>query len=163
MRPHTHWWQTFVSLHNGGHNGWFFLSFGLLQFGFRPTKHSRNPFLSLDKGIAHGHVTPAMKLSILMLDSVMKWAGVVDELDFAEKLVGWYQDNGQHISSPFIHSLMKDKSNFLIAPGTVAKQINENNSDHFAFGTFDNICLPSMIGISVTQFHDISEVESNAR
>ena len=60
-----------------------------------------NPVLISEEGFAHCHVTPAMKLSILMLDSVMKWAGVVDELDFAEKLVEWYQkmNNTYHLLS----------------------------------------------------------------
>lgn len=36
-----------------------------------------------------GAVSPGAGLALAMLDSVMTWAGVVDELDYAARLVTW--------------------------------------------------------------------------
>ena len=41
-----------------------------------------------------------------------------------------------------------------------------NMQDFFSFFSkehFDNLCLPSMIAIAVTQFHNLTEVKDNAR
>ena len=92
----------------------------------------------------------------------MKWAGVVDELDYAEKLVDWFQENEKNISSKVLHGLMKDSKAFQESPRAAASLILENEecSDN---EQFDNTCLPSMIGIAVIQFHNLQEVEENAR
>ena len=92
----------------------------------------------------------------------MKWAGVVDELDYAEKLVDWFLENEKNISSKVLHGLMKDSKAFQESPRAAASLILENEecSDN---GQFDNTCLPSMIGIAVIQFHNLQEVEENAR
>ena len=92
----------------------------------------------------------------------MKWAGVVDELDYAEKLVDWFQENEKNISSKVLHGLMKDSKAFQESPRAAASHILENEecSDN---EQFDNTCLPSMIGIAVIQFHNLQEVEENAR
>ena len=110
-----------------------------------------------------GQVTPAIQLTLLMLESIMKWAGVVDELDFAQKLVGWYDDNHNYITSDTLHSLMNNKPLFLKYPQVAAKTVAENNPECKELGTFDNYCLPAIIAIALTQFHNIHEVEANSR
>ena len=121
-------------------------------------------------------MSPGLLLSLAMLESVMTWAGVVDELDYAARLVTWHEEHGDNINSEVINSLMKNKEAFLKSPATLSKAFYENNEgtyssclnvqDFFLFFSkehFDNMCLPSMIAIAVTQFYNVIEVTDNAR
>ena len=108
-----------------------------------------------------GQVTPNIHLSMIMLESVMNWAGVVDELDYAEKLVAWFLDNEENISSKVLQDLMKDSKTFLESPRAAATLLLDNQDE--CSEQFDNICLPSMIGLAVIQFQNLQEVEENAR
>ena len=74
-----------------------------------------------------GGVSPALLLSLAMLESVMTWAGVVDELDYAARLVTWHEEHADSITSEVINSLMKNKEAFLKSPATLAKTFYENN------------------------------------
>lgn len=100
---------------------------------------------------------PGLQLCLAMLESVMTWAGVVDELDYAARLVTWHEEHSDNNTSEVISSLMQNKEAFLRSPATVSKTLREQR------GTFDNLCLPSMIAIAVTQSHNLSEVKDNAR
>ena len=112
---------------------------------------------------AIGQVTPNIHLSMIMLESVMKWAGVVDELDYAEKLVAWFQENEKNISSKVIQDLMKDSKTFLDSPRASATLLQDNQEESSEHELFDNTCLPSMLGLAVIQFQNLQEVEENAR
>ena len=103
-----------------------------------------------------GQVTPASHLVLAMLESVMNWAGVVDELDYSSRLVTWYEEHRQFIPSPHLHALMENKEAFLASPNTAAKLLREG-------GSSDGWCLPPMLGLFVAQFHDLREVSENAR
>ena len=74
-----------------------------------------------------GGVSPGLLLSLAMLESVMTWAGVVDELDYAARLVTWHEEHGDNITSEVIDSLMKNKEEFLKSPATMSKAFYENN------------------------------------
>ena len=102
-----------------------------------------------------GQVSPASHLVLAMLESVMNWAGVVDELDYSARLVGWYETHRQFITSPHLHALLEDREAFLASPNTAAKLLGETSSDGW--------CLPPMLGLFVAQFHDLKEVSENAR
>ena len=102
-----------------------------------------------------GQVTPASHLVLVMLESVMNWAGVVDELDYSSRLVSWYEDQRQFIHSPHLHALMENKEAFLASPTTAAKLLREGSSDGW--------CLPAMLGLFMAQFNDLREVAENAR
>ena len=122
-----------------------------------------------------GGVSPGLVLSLAMLESIMNWAGVVDELDYAARLISWYEEHSDNITSEVIHGLMKNKEAFLKSPATVSKDLYENNEGIFIssynvqsrFLNFkehmDNLCLPAMIAIAVTQFHNLVEIRDNAR
>ena len=102
-----------------------------------------------------GGVSPGLQLCLAMLESVMNWAGVVDELDYSSRLVTWYEEHRQFIPSPHLHALMENKEAFLSSPNTAAKLLREGSSDAW--------CLPPMLGLFVAQFHDLREVSENAR
>ena len=103
-----------------------------------------------------GQVSPVSHLVLAMLESVMNWAGVVDELDYSARLVQWYDHHRQFILSPHLHALLEDKEAFLASPNTAAKLFREASSR-------DGWCLPPMLGLFVAQFHDLKEVSENAR
>lgn len=110
-----------------------------------------------------GAVSPGAGLALAMLDSVMTWAGVVDELDYAARLVTWYTEHKDQVTSNVLHGLLTDKESFLSSPASAARMFYENNTEYFTKEHLDNSCLPAMIAIAVTQFHNLTEVQDNAR
>ena len=78
-----------------------------------------------------GGVSPGLQLCLAMLESVMTWAGVVDELAYAARLVTWHEEHSDNINSEVISSLMKDKEAFLRSPATVSKTFYENNEGEY--------------------------------
>ena len=107
-----------------------------------------------------GQVTPASHLAVMMLDSVMNWAGVVDELDYAQRLLQWYEEHRQFIISDHLHTIMENKEAFRASPNTAAKLVRDASS---GVDSVDGMCLPPMLGLFVAQFHDTQEVSANAR
>jgi len=112
-----------------------------------------------------GQVSPASHLLLLVLESVLKWAGVVDELDYSERLSLWYDSCKDSISSHVMEGIMKDRQSYLASPTTTAREYNEEvgNGDENLYLVVDNMCLPPVIGLLVSQFHDLEEVKGNAR
>ena len=92
-----------------------------------------------------GQVSPTVHIALIMLDSVTKWAGVVDELDFNKRLSSWLIN---------IEHYIRSSPSFMESESTDSKVENIIPS---------HICLPAMIGVALTQFHDLSEVQQNAR
>ena len=89
----------------------------------------------------------------------MNWAGVVDELDYAQRLLQWYEQHRQFIISDHLHTIMENKEAFLGSPNTAARQLRDSScSDRV-----DGMCLPPMLGLFVAQFHNMQEVQENAR
>ena len=107
-----------------------------------------------------GQVSPASSLALAMLDSVMNWAGVVDELDYAQRLLQWYEEHRQFINSDHLHQLMEQRETFRASPNTAAKLLRDSNRGGHSV---DGMCLPPMLGLFVAQFHDTQEVSANAR
>ena len=107
-----------------------------------------------------GQVSPASSLALAMLDSVMNWAGVVDELDYAQRLLQWYEEHRQFINSDHLHQLMEQRETFRASPNTAAKLLRDSNRGG---DSVDGMCLPPMLGLFVAQFHDTQEVSANAR
>lgn len=112
-----------------------------------------------------GQVSPASHLLLLVLESVLKWAGVVDELDYTERLSCWYDAFQESISSHVMEGIMKDRKAYLASPTTTAKEYNEEvgEEEENLYLVVDNMCLPPVIGLLVSQFHDLEEVKGNAR
>ena len=106
-----------------------------------------------------GQVSPASSLALAMLDSVMNWAGVVDELDYAQRLLQWYEEHRQFINSDHLHQLMEQRETFRASPNTAAKLLRDSNRGG---DSVDGMCLPPMLGLFVAQFHDTQEVSANA-
>jgi len=112
-----------------------------------------------------GQVSPASHLVVLVLESVLKWAGVVDELDYTERLSVWYDSFQEYISSHVLDGIMRDRKSYLGSPTTKAREYNEEvgSEDEDLYLVVDNMCLPPMVGLVISQFHDLEEVRGNAR
>jgi len=112
-----------------------------------------------------GQVSPASHLLVVVLESVLKWAGVVDELDFTERLSSWYDEFQDSISSHVLEGIMRERKAFLASPTASAKEYNEEvgELDENLYLVVDNMCLPPVVGLVVSQFHDLDEVKGNAR
>jgi len=112
-----------------------------------------------------GQVSPASHLLVLALESVLKWAGVVDELDYTERLGSWYDEFQESISSHVLEGIMKDRDCFVASPTTTAREYKEavGDGEEDLYLVVDNMCLPPMIGLVISQFHDLDEVKGNAR
>lgn len=112
-----------------------------------------------------GQVSSASHLLVVALESVLKWAGVVDELDYTSRLTVWYDQFKETITSSVLHGVIKDKEYFISSPATAAKLYLENldNDDNQDLKTVDNMCLPPIVGLVVSQFYDLCEVTENAR
>lgn len=112
-----------------------------------------------------GQVTPASHLVVLVLKSILKWAGVVDELDYTQRLAIWFKEYKECISSHVIEGIMQDEPAFLSSPTMSAKsykdRIGEAKEDIYLL--VDNMCLPPIVGLVISQFHDLKEVRENAR
>ena len=127
-----------IFLPNIIHNVHLLLALGLLTEGMSPDEaefhYSRRlldqSHLYRDERRSEaevGGVSPGLQLCLAMLESVMTWAGVVDELDYAARLVTWHEEYSDNITSEVISSLMKNKETFLKSPATLSKTFYENN------------------------------------
>ena len=74
-----------------------------------------------------GQVSPVSHLVLAMLESVMNWAGVVDELDYAQRLLQWYEEHRQFIISDHLHTIMENKEAFRASPNTSSRSIWTRN------------------------------------
>jgi len=112
-----------------------------------------------------GQVSPASQLLVLVLESVLKWAGIVDELDYTERLGAWYDEFQDSVSSHVLEGVMKSRREFLASPTTTAREYKEaaGLDKENIYLVVDNMCLPPMVGLVVSQFHDLNEVKGNAR
>eukprot|EP00092_Neocalanus_flemingeri_P030178 GFUD01032756.1.p1 GENE.GFUD01032756.1~~GFUD01032756.1.p1 ORF type:complete len:578 (+),score=117.79 GFUD01032756.1:138-1871(+) len=112
-----------------------------------------------------GQVSPASHLLVLVLESVLKWAGVVDELDYTERLASWYDDFQESISSHVLEGIMNNRDGFLSSPTTTAREYKDavGQEKENLYLVVDNMCLPPIVGLVISQFHDLDEVKGNAR
>ncbi|XP_045165426.1 uncharacterized protein LOC123529251 isoform X2 [Mercenaria mercenaria] len=83
-----------------------------------------------------GDWTSNFDTMVLLLDSIVSWAGVIDELEYARRLKTWCQcgypelgDEQGIVLSETTKQLI-EKSEFLIHPHQVAQQIIEQSSVH---------------------------------
>jgi len=114
-----------------------------------------------------GEVTLASKIVFDVLDSVMQWGGVVDELDYAQKLQQLLKNTDKPLTSPVLQGVSA-KANFGSDPQAAAKEwfdladsaIKKKKKRRSV--VCDSFCLPPMIGLVVSQFHDLDEIERNA-
>lgn len=115
----------------------------------------------------------------LVLDSLLRWAGVVDELDFAKRLVSWKRSGVPELGDAegFLLSdltkLVLQEEGYMNAPHQVALQVfqrsqpacnNGLGKPHEA-GTpalVDNGSLTRAIALGIPVFHNLSEVASNS-
>lgn len=106
-------------------------------------------------------VTLATQIVLIVLDSVMSWGGVVDELDFAKRLSQLLATNKKPLTSPVLQGI-SCKTNFVIDPQAAAKEWVDQKDPSVKTVLCDSYCLPAMIGLVVSQFHDLTEIERNA-
>lgn len=116
----------------------------------------------------------------LVLDSLLRWAGVVDELDFAKRLVSWKRSGVPELGDAegFLLSdltkLVLQEEGYMSAPHQVALQVfqrsqpacnNGLGKPHEAGGMpvlVDNGSLTRAIALGIPVFHNLSEVASNS-
>jgi len=108
-----------------------------------------------------GDVTVASSIVVSVLDSVMNWGGVVDELDYAKKLHQLISQSTKPLISPVLQGVT-NKANFIKDPKNAAKELILQKSGHSGI-VHDSYCLPPMIGLVIAQFHDSEETCHNAR
>ncbi|XP_042231609.1 uncharacterized protein LOC121872686 isoform X2 [Homarus americanus] len=112
-------------------------------------------------------------IMILTLDSLMRWGGVVDELELASQLDQWrvhgYADldpSPGYLLSPFMKKVITVEG-YSANPHAAAQAIYKQTKDEISRGicTFnpsDNSCLPSALVLGVPNFYVDHEVEMNA-
>ncbi|XP_072175709.1 uncharacterized protein [Diadema setosum] len=120
-----------------------------------------------------GDWTTAFDQMILTLDSILQWAGVVDELDFAKRLVHWCNHGYQELGDTkgfqgFSNTVAKVTANSLFCqePNAVARGLWGRNNDchdpdsceHLA----DNCAVVRTAILGVPHFYKLEEVEANA-
>jgi len=112
-----------------------------------------------------GQVSPASHLLVLVLESVLKWAGVVDELDYSARLGSWFDEFQESISSHVLEGVMRNRDCFLTSPTTTAREYRETigEAGEDLYLVVDNMCLPPVVGLVISQFHDLDEVRGNAK
>jgi ADP-ribosylglycohydrolase len=108
-----------------------------------------------------GDITVASSIVISVLDSVMSWGGVVDELDYAKKLHQLISTSTKPLVSPVLQGVT-NKSNFMSDPKNAAKEWNQQKLGQSRI-VYDSYCLPAMIGLVIAQFHNTEETCANAR
>ena len=93
-------------------------------------------------------------LVLTTLDSVLAWAGVLDELDYTARLQQWGEKWGQAVVSPTLARLLEEGDR---------EDVEEGAKEHKEQGAVeDSFCLPPVVGLVVAQFHNIEEVKSDA-
>ena len=101
-------------------------------------------------------------LVLATLDSVLAWAGVLDELDYTARLHQWGARWGQAVLSPTLATLLEKGAGGPQEKGAGgpqekgAKEATEQGAGE------DSFCLPPVVGLVVAQFHNIEEVNSDA-
>ncbi|XP_071961495.1 uncharacterized protein [Antedon mediterranea] len=110
---------------------------------------------------------------VLLLDSILHWAGVVDELDFAKRLFLWSKHGFPDLGDTkgyeeFSNSVAKavHHKEFTKKPHDVSQEIwqkafdedDPESCDHLA----DNGALVRTALLGIPHFHDLKEVSSNA-
>jgi len=106
-------------------------------------------------------VTLASKIVLIVLDSLMSWGGVVDELDYAAKLSHLLSTNTKPLTSPILQGI-SCKTSFVVDPQGAAQEWVDQKDASVKTVLCDSYCLPAMIGLVVSQFHDLTEIERNA-
>ncbi|KAK2182546.1 hypothetical protein NP493_349g02002 [Ridgeia piscesae] len=102
----------------------------------------------------------------LVLESLICWAGVADELDFAKSLQEWSSNGFKDLGDrdgfyvcDVISQVVKD-DNFLQDPHLVARQLLEASEN--AETNNDNGAVARCMILGVPQFHKLNEVAENA-
>lgn len=102
-------------------------------------------------------------LLLLVLESVLKWAGVVDELDYAKRLSSLVAAYPRPLYSHVLEGVTRQAEQFRADPGAEARAwAREHEGAEELYLVCDNHCLPPVIGLVISQFHDLKEVRSNA-
>ncbi|XP_003730245.1 uncharacterized protein LOC100888319 [Strongylocentrotus purpuratus] len=122
---------------------------------------------------AKGDWTTAFDQLVLTLDSILQWAGVVDELDFAKRLAHWYNHGFPELGDTkgfegFSNTVAKVIANplFCQEPSAIARGLWNRNYDchdsdsceHLA----DNCAVVRTAILGVPHFYRLEEVEENA-
>lgn len=115
----------------------------------------------------------------LVLDSLLRWAGVVDELDFAKRLVSWKRSGVPELGDTegFLLSdltkLVLQEEGYVNSPHQVALQVFQRSQPASNNGVgkphdsadpvlVDNGSLTRAIALGIPVFHNLSEVASNS-
>lgn len=117
-------------------------------------------------------------LVALVLDSLLQWAGVVDELDYASRLADWnsrgFPALGDTESITFSNTIAKvcEHPLFLKDPHSAAKQVLSDSllrshAEDVDLGEFldeyaDDAALARSIVLGIPSFHDLNEVTENS-
>ncbi|XP_045600489.2 uncharacterized protein [Procambarus clarkii] len=112
-------------------------------------------------------------IMLLTLDSMMRWGGVVDELELASQLDQWrihgYADldpSPGHLLSSFMEKVITTEG-YSANPHAVAQGVYKQAKEEMSRGVFtgnpsDNSCLPSALVLGVPNFYMDHEVQMNA-
>ncbi|KAG8191565.1 hypothetical protein JTE90_021170 [Oedothorax gibbosus] len=115
---------------------------------------------------------------LLVLESLLHWAGVVDELEFAKRLVIWKKSGfpelgtrENYIFSTTINLVLQSEK-YSSNPHQVAENVHKNDCFGISNGTNNNSikssmfvdsgALPRSLVLGIPRFHDLSEVISNS-
>lgn len=124
----------------------------------------------------HGQWTSISDVMLLVLDSVIHWAGVVDELDFAQRLVNWKNDgllNDGHpgYTTSSVINQISSCDDFARSPHTVAASLLQPECNGICTvdqsitpkdSYLDSSALPASVILGIIHFHNLSEVVSNS-
>ncbi|XP_071784253.1 uncharacterized protein [Asterias amurensis] len=119
-----------------------------------------------------GDWTTAFDQMVLVLDSILHWAGVVDELDFAKRLQHWTQHGFPELGDKqgitgFSNTVAKVLSNakFSSDPHGVSQGLWDRSHDHLDVESCDHLADNAAVVraaiLGVPQFHNLKEVANN--
>lgn len=112
-------------------------------------------------------------IMMLTLESLMRWGGVVDELELASQLDQWLVHGyveldpvPGHMLSAYMKKVLS-KDGYSANPHTAANSVYKEVKDDMSRGIFnlnpcDNSCLPSALVLGIPNFYKEHEVEMNA-
>jgi len=111
-----------------------------------------------------GDVTLSSHLVLTLLESVLAWGGVVDELDYVDRLCSLIQANTQvKYDSHLLKGLFSNLEEFRSNPVLAAEQwLLQHPSPSSHPQVVDNMCLPPVIALVMSEFHSLTEVCDNA-
>lgn len=111
-----------------------------------------------------GDVTLGSHLVLTLLESVLAWGGVVDELDYVERLCLLLQGNTQlKYDSSVLKGLASNLEEFRSNPVFAADQwLRQHPSPSSHPLVVDNMCLPPVAALVMSSFHSLAEVNENA-